>query len=205
MHNPSMNELRLLRAARAGDTKAQRELETQDLLREASSHAEKLRNRAVGGDAAALVSLRRLASGHRHIGTKPSQAASVRSAGDTKTKISAARADERERIRRVFAAEASKGRERLCASILTASEGYTAEEIIAKLPDLATDNQIAAQVQTDKTELTSAVWERARAKTQNGAKAEQPRASENTSPDPTPSDPWSKAYAKAQRNDRRAA
>jgi hypothetical protein len=48
-------------------------------------------------------------------------------------------AQERTRVASVFAADASKGRERMCARLLTSPKGFSASSIIAELPNLGTD------------------------------------------------------------------
>lgn len=47
-------------------------------------------------------------------------------------------AAERARIAKVFGSEASKGRERMCATLLASPKGFAADDIIAELPGLST-------------------------------------------------------------------
>lgn len=72
-----------------------------------------------------------------------------------KIEVDKARAAERERVRAVFASPASKGRERLCADLLSAPDGWSAAHIVAKLPTLALKATARANAKTD------AVWEAA--------------------------------------------
>jgi len=52
---------------------------------------------------------------------------------------------ERARVAAVFAADASCGRERICAKLLTAPNGWSASAIVAELPNLGTDRSSGRQ------------------------------------------------------------
>lgn len=86
---------------------------------------------------------------------------------------------ERARWAKVFASPASKGRERVCATLLAADKGWTADRIIAELPHLPTDQRASAN-----DARSDGVWANAW-----GAR----EAEQDTKPDKSP-DPWAKAY-----------
>jgi hypothetical protein len=82
--------------------------------------------------------------------TKPATPAPQAAATPALTQIdvtiatNAARSRERERVTAVLASPAAKGREGVCATLLAASRGWSAQQIIAQLPHLSTDAQRAA-------------------------------------------------------------
>lgn len=80
-------------------------------------------------------------------------------------------ARERARIRAVFASEASHGRERLCANLLTTSDGWAAATIISKLPNLSTDAELAAKAKVAHRAKADSVWDRAWVSIDGGAKS----------------------------------
>jgi|GEM_PF-3049890 len=75
-----------------------------------------------------------------------------------------ARAEERQRIKTVFASEHSKGRERLCATLLGAPDGWAASDITARLANMPDDRQFAAKISAPANAAADAVWARASAK-----------------------------------------
>ncbi|GGC26871.1 hypothetical protein GCM10011371_13070 [Novosphingobium marinum] len=94
---------------------------------------------------------------------------------------------ERERFAKVFASPHSRGRERGCVSLLTSAKGWTAAAIIAELPHLPTDAEIARNDPAAKARA-AAVWDRAYATDATNAKAA----------DKAPADVWSRAYEGAR-------
>ena len=158
MHDRSNYELKLHRAARAGDMTAKRELETRELVNQADNQTRTLRDKAIAGDAASMAALRRLAKGS----PRPVPATTRALPAQPTPSASAVRAEERQRLKTVFASEASKGRERLCASLLSANEGWTAGQIVAQLPNLSTDQHLEQEAKSERAEEASKIWVRAR-------------------------------------------
>lgn len=73
----------------------------------------------------------------------------------------AARLAEQSRWMRVFAADASRGRERTCARLLADEAGWDAASILAELPNLPTDAQLAADRRRHKLDRDAQPWGRA--------------------------------------------
>lgn len=94
---------------------------------------------------------------------------------------------ERERFAKVFASPHSRGRERGCISLLTSAKGWTAAAIIAELPHLPTDAEIARNDPAAKARA-AAVWDRAYSA----------QASETKAVDNAPADVWARAYEGAR-------
>ena len=94
-----------------------------------------------------------------------------------------AREEERERVAKVFADPASRGRERACAAALASTKGYSADQIIATLPKLPLDASAAAEVRAERSKAAAEVWERAIV------------ANGGTPAPARPSDPWGAAIA----------
>lgn len=68
--------------------------------------------------------------------------------------------NERSRVSTVFASEHSRGRERGCAALLTASENWSASAIVQELPNLPTDQNLGA---SSSGRTSAERWERANA------------------------------------------
>lgn len=81
---------------------------------------------------------------------------------------SKARAEERGRISAVFASEHSRGRERLCATLLAASDGWAASDIVNRLPRLSTDAEFERKLAEPERARSDAAWDRANAKLRGG-------------------------------------
>ena len=137
------DELQLHKAALAGDADAKRAIEAKELLAKADRLALDLRDKAMAGDSTAMANLRQLANG---TAGKTSKAWDANSNWHT---IALAKSDavdkERERMAKVFASPASRGRERGCAALLTAEQGWSAAAITAQLPSLPTDAELAGK------------------------------------------------------------
>lgn len=103
-------------------------------------------------------------------------------------------ARERARFAAVFASSASRGRERLCADILTAPEGWTSTEILQKLPGMKTDAQMKVKNTNAAHASTDSIWDRAYSKGSKDAQVEAKPASA------TSDTVWDKARAKMKGN-----
>ena len=105
---------------------------------------------------------------------------------------------ERERAAKVFASPHARGRERGCAALLSAPQGWSASKIIAELPHLPTDEELANGTAAERKANSDAVWDRANAAVgrDRGIKD----ASVEQSSKATATDPWSRAYAALERD-----
>lgn len=154
----------LLRRALAGEQSAKDQIEAKDLLKKADKTTLALRDRASSGDKAAMAELRRIAAG-TPTASAPTPAATGFSQAHVDKAVAAARAEERQRIRSVFASDASRGREQLAANLLAAPEGWAASDIIAKLPT------VDAAMKAKASEESAAIWDKAYAQTPSGQAA----------------------------------
>jgi len=76
------------------------------------------------------------------------------------TAANQARAAERARWSTVFASEHSRGRERGCVSLLTAADGWSVSQIVAKLQSLPTDERLADDARAAKHQASAAMWDK---------------------------------------------
>ena len=74
--------------------------------------------------------------------------------------IAKARSEERARFAAVFASDASKGRERACVTLLSAPQNWSASAIVAELPHLPKDADLAADAARKKQAEIAASWDR---------------------------------------------
>lgn len=162
-------EIELHRRAAAGDQTAKNALEAPELATKARSLASKLEDAASKGDGAAMVQLRQLAAGKvPGNSTATTTAAPARPAAAnriTRDDVGAARitarAKERSRWATVFASEHSRGRERGCVALLTSDKNWSAEQIVANLPELPRDREGANS--GARAAAADAVWDHANA------------------------------------------
>jgi len=99
---------------------------------------------------------------------------------------------ERERWAKVFGSVHSKGRERVCATLLSAPKGWSADAILAELPTLPTDQQQAGSTPAAMA-AADASWDRAYGLAASSASTT-PTAKPTTS---TADAAWAKAYGVA--------
>jgi hypothetical protein len=101
---------------------------------------------------------------------------------------------ERDRVSAVFASEHSRGRERGCAALLTASPTWSASAILQELPSLPTDQARGA---TSSGRTSAERWERANATAQTNAGASGEAAVSTAQPQgKSAASRWDKANAK---------
>jgi hypothetical protein len=188
-------ELDLHKRALAGDPKAKAEVEAKALRIDVDNATAALFDRARSGDRAAISAMRQIANGKAPTTTSSAAPATVEiSRRDVERAEAVAVARERRRMAEVYASPHSRGRERGCATLLTADKGWSAAEIVKELPHLPMDAKRATAANRASSD---AVWERANASRGNDAS----RASANgTAARRENSDPWSRAYASVSRN-----
>ena len=184
----------LYQRAEAGDSNAKREIEVSNLRREADEAVSKLRDKAASGDPQAMSTLRRIANG-----SAPAAPAPAIRTGHSQADLDKAAADarraERARFHAVFASEHSRGRERACVDILTGGDNWTAGQVIAKLPNISTDRELAAKDPATMAR-SDAAWDKANAAIGRDQPAPEADAKQTTRK--TTSDPWERAYANVQ-------
>lgn len=122
---------------------------------------------------------------------------------DVATATTLATQRERRRVDEVFASPASKGRERGCATLLTADKSWTSAAIIAELPSLPTDKELESADRKKGQAKADAAWDRANAKIGRTAP---PKSSAQSDPAPAAAaasaDPWKRAYGRIQKERR---
>lgn len=90
--------------------------------------------------------------------------------GQLQAAVNKAQVHESERWAAVFASEHSKGRERVCVSLLSNARRLSAAQIIAQLRKSPTDDTVNSEAQAQRAKAVGSIWEAAVAANHPGHK-----------------------------------